>query len=223
MSSESSASLGEGDKTPLPFQHEQEAGRARKSLIYELFVLGELMDGPHHGYQLHEILSDLLGPFRQISWGVLYPLIRQLEREKLLVSTAESKTQESERGVISSRQRKQYAITATGRERFYALMLEQGDYSAEYRELFLVKLNNFDHLSPKQQLTVLWQYRGCLQVEDVYLREGQQDVLTDTHIPDHHRAHILRIIDFRWSSIRGEMHWIEEQIRRLEEEKEFNI
>src|SRR5712692_6508552 len=137
MSSESSASLGEGDKTPLPFQHEQEAGRARKSLIYELFVLGELMDGPHHGYQLHEILSDLLGPFRQISWGVLYNLIRQLER-----------------GVISSRQRKQYAITATGRERFYALMLEQGDYSAEYRELFLVKLNNFDHLSPKQQLTV---------------------------------------------------------------------
>src|SRR6266851_2760430 len=155
--------LLESDDVTPSVQNGRDTARARKSATYELFVLGELMDGPHHGYQLHEILSDLLGPFRQISWGVLYPLIRQLEREKLLVSTAESKTQESERGVTSSRQRKQYAITATGRERFYALMLEQGDYSAEYRELFLVKLNNFDHLSPKQQLTVLWQYRGCLQ------------------------------------------------------------
>ena len=50
---------------------------ARKYGIYELFVLGELMDGPHHGYELREILSRMMGPFRHISWGVLYPLIRQ--------------------------------------------------------------------------------------------------------------------------------------------------
>ena len=62
----------------------EETSRAHKRLIYELFVLGELMDGPHHGYKLREILSNLFGPFRQISWGMLYPLIRQLEREGLL-------------------------------------------------------------------------------------------------------------------------------------------
>lgn len=208
------------NENPLSSQDQGGASRAHKSLIYELFVLGELLDGPHHGYQLREILSRLLGPFRQISWGILYPLIRQLEREGLVASESEGSAEEREKAGRSGRPRKPYAITAAGRERFYALMLEQGDYHAEYRELFTIKLNNFDYLSPQQQLTVLWQYRGFLQVEDVYLSGGQQQVLTNPRIPDHHRAHIFRIMSFRWSSIRGEMHWIEEQIQRLEEETE---
>jgi DNA-binding PadR family transcriptional regulator len=210
-----SANENEGS---ISSQARPEAGRAHKGLIYELFVLGELMDGPHHGYQLREILSNLLGPFRQISWGVLYPLIRQLEREGLLAYEDEPSTELREGGAASSRQRKRYVITAKGRERFYTLMLERGDYSAEYRELFTIKLNNFDYLSFKQQLVVLRQYQGCLQVEDLYLRDTQQHVSTDTNIPDHHRAHIFHIISFQWSSIRGEMQWIEQRIRHLEEE-----
>ena len=205
---------------PLSSQHKAETSHAHKRLIYELFVLGELMDGPHHGYKLREILSYLLGPFRQISWGVLYPLIRQLEREELLTYEPEAPPGERKQGGASSRQSKHYTITATGRKRFYTLMLEQGDYHAEYRELFLIKLNNFDHLSPQQQLTVLQQYRGCLQVEDFYLKGAQQHILTSADIPDGQRAHILHILRFRWSSIQGEMQWIEEQIRRLEEQVE---
>ena len=197
-----------------------EINRARKSLIYELFILGELMDGPYHGYHLREILSDLLGPFRQISWGVLYPLIRQLEREQLLVSDPESSAGESQREASSNRQRKQYAITTTGRERFYALMLEQSDFSAEFRDLFLIKLNNFDHLSRKQKLVVLRQYQEYLQFEDVYLLQGKQHALTDSDIPDPQRPHVLRIIDFRESTIRGEIEWIEQQIRSREEQSE---
>ena len=220
MSSEPGDSLGEDDKTLLPLQNEQESGRARKSLIYELFVLGELMDEPHHGYQLREILSNLLGPFRQISWGVLYPLIRQLELEGLLASDAETNAEESGARASSSRQRKQYRLTETGRERFYTLMLERGDYNADYRELFTVKLNNFDHLSRTQQLTLLWHYRGYLQVEDFYMRRGQHHVSTDPGIPDNQRAHILRTISFKWSSIQGEIQWIEQQIKRLEEASE---
>lgn len=210
----------EGYKPPLPAQNEQEAGRARKSLIYELFILGELMDGPHHGYQLREILSNLLGPFRQMSWGVLYPLIRQLELEGLIISETQTSPEESGTRASSSRQRKQYRLTETGRERLYTLMLERGDYNADYRELFIVKLNNFDHLSCQQQLTVLWQYRGYLQVEDFYLLGGQQHVSTDPGIPDNQRAHILRIIDFKRSSVQSEIRWIEQHIKRLEEESE---
>ena len=63
--------------------------------MYELFVLGELMDGPHHGYLLREILGRLLGPFRHISCGVLYPLIRQLEREGLIVPFEEDGNEQS--------------------------------------------------------------------------------------------------------------------------------
>lgn len=220
MSSEPIDSLGEGAMTPLPFQNEQETGRARKSLIYEIFILGELMDEPHHGYQLRDILSNLLGPFRQISWGVLYPLIRQLELEGLIVSSAETSTEDSGTRASGSRQRKQYRLTESGRERFYALMLGRSDYNADYRELFMVKLNNFDHLSCKQQLTVLWHYQNYLQVEDFYLLGGQQHVSTDSGIPDYQRAHILRVIDFKRSSVQGEIQWIEQQLERLEKQSE---
>jgi len=220
MSREPIDSSREGEKTPLSIQNEPETGRTRKSLIYELFVLGELMDEPHHGYQLREILSNLLGPFRQMSWGVLYPLIRQLELEGLITSDAETSTGDSGAAASSSRQRKQYRLTESGRERFYTLMLERGDYTADYRELFMVKLNNFDHLSYTQQLTVLWHYRGYLQIEDFYLLGGQQHVSTDPGIPENQRAHILRTISFKWSSIQGEIQWIEQQIKRLEEQSE---
>lgn len=202
----------------LASQNQGEAGRAHKRLIYELFVLGELLDGPRHGYQLREILSRLLGPFRQISWGILYPLIRQLEREGLL--TSESEGSESEKTGASGRVRKPYAITASGKQRFVVLMEEQGEYHAEYRELFIVKLNNFDYLSARQQLNIFWQYRSFLQTEDLYLSGAQQLVSTNPNLLDEHRTHILRIIRFRQSGIHGEMPWIEEQIQRLEAETE---
>jgi DNA-binding PadR family transcriptional regulator len=208
---------------PFSSQKAGEGSGAHKRTMYELFVLGELLDGPHHGYQLREILSRLLGPFRQISWGILYPLIRQLEREGLLTSESEGTTTGREKAGASGRVRKPYAITSSGRQRFYALMEEQGEYHAEYRELFIIKLNNFDYLSAQQQLNILWQYRSFLQAEDLYLSGGQQRVLTNPHLLDEHRTHILRIIRFRQSSIQGEMPWIEEQIQRLEAETEENF
>jgi DNA-binding PadR family transcriptional regulator len=87
-------------------------------------------------------------------------LIRQLEREGLIASEDESSPSGREKTVAIGKIRKSYAITVSGKQRFYALMEEQGDYHAEYRELFIIKLNNFDHLSVQQQLSILWQYRG---------------------------------------------------------------
>jgi hypothetical protein len=55
-------------------------------------------------------------------------------------------------------------------------------------------------------------YWGYLQIEDLYLQRGQQHVSTHPGIPDNQRAHILRIIDFRQSSVQAEMHWIADQI-----------
>src|SRR5579871_5535110 len=56
----------------------QTQARSRRSAAYELFVLGELVNGPMHGYLLREILNRVLGPYRTMSWGVLYPLIHAL-------------------------------------------------------------------------------------------------------------------------------------------------
>ena len=210
---QSESSSGSDDRT-LPI--ENKSGVARKAPLYELFVLGELMDGPHYGYLLRDILGRLLGPFRQISWGVLYPLIRHLESEELIVLDEKTGTGRS-KSMQGNQQRKQYRITEAGRRRFLALMLETGDYTADYYELFLIKLNNLDHLSREQQLTLLWHYREYLRLEQKYLQEGQRNISEGTHfIPENQRAHVFDVVAFRLSGIQAEITWVARKIASLE-------
>ena len=219
MSSDNIAPSQDNDNAARSMQNEHEAVATRKSTMYELFVLGELMDGPQHGYFLREILSRMLGPFRQISWGVLYPLIRQLEREGLIVQDEESSA-EGKGGTSNSKQRKTYCITERGRKRFYALMEDQGEYSADYPEYFIIKLNNFDHIAREQQLAVLWQYQGYLQALNFYGQSAQQYVRSNPAVPDAQRPHILRTISYRMCTIQAEITWVEQEISRLEDEAE---
>ncbi|HEX6484464.1 MAG TPA: PadR family transcriptional regulator [Ktedonobacteraceae bacterium] len=207
----------DNENTARSIQDEHDAVTTRKSTMYELFVLGELMDGPHHGYSLRDILSRMLGPFRQISWGVLYPLIRQLEREGLIVQDEESS---AAGGTSNSKQRKSYRITESGRKRFSLLMEDQSEYGPDYPEYFIIKLNNFDHISREQQLAILWQYQGYLQALDFYGQSAQQYVSSNPAIPDGQRPHILRTISYRMCTIQAEIAWIEQEIARLEDEPE---
>ena len=193
-------------------QRKSETIRVHKNLLYELFVLGELMDRSQYGYHLREILSALLGPFRQISWGVLYPLIGQLEQEGFITLANEvSSLQDG----TNSKQRKLYAITVAGKRRFYELMLIRSDYSTESRELFIIKLNNFDALSLDQQRAVLVEYRHYLQVEGAHLESARQQVLAEKSLQDQQHVHIFRLLEFRWSSIQSEMQWLEQQMKHL--------
>ena len=117
---------------------------------------------------------------------------------------------------MSGKQRKQYQITASGRERFYALMGESDEFTADYPQLFMVKLNNFDHITVDQQLTILWHYRDYLRTIDLYLQGGKQYILTNDDIPDNQRAHILRTAGYRISSVQAEIAWIDGEIANLE-------
>ena len=215
------APSAENDNSTGTVQNEREMGSTHKSTIYELFVLGELMDGPHHGYSLREILSRMLGPFRHISWGVLYPLIRQLQHDGLIEADEEAGVERSA-GTAGSKQRKSYRITGIGRERFYDLMLERGDYNSDYPEYFTIKLNNFDHISPEEQLTILWHYHRYLEILHFYIQGGQQFITNASplEVPEDQRSHILRTISYRASGVQAELAWIDHEIARVEQEQE---
>ena len=53
----------------------------------ELFILGELMEEPQSGYYLRNALQVSLGHHRKISYGVIYPLLEQLEKDGLVEIT----------------------------------------------------------------------------------------------------------------------------------------
>ncbi|MPZ61184.1 MAG: PadR family transcriptional regulator [Propionibacteriales bacterium] len=75
-----------------------------------------------HGYELRKHVSGLLGWGRVLSFGSLYPALKQLLRRGLIAedTAAETATRGSRRGRIV------YKITAEGKERFATLVSQAG-------------------------------------------------------------------------------------------------
>src|SRR5471030_730821 len=51
---------------------------SRRSAMLELAILGLLHESPLHGYELRKRLNTVLGAFRALSYGTLYPCLRDL-------------------------------------------------------------------------------------------------------------------------------------------------
>lgn len=190
------------------------AGGRQPNPMYELFVLGELMVQPLYGYLLHEIVNIILGPFHRLSWGTLYPLIRRLEQEGLITSATEKRREglfQAERGPA----RKVYTLTETGRARFFALMLDPGDYNPDYPNLFAMKFTKFGYLTPAQRLAVLEHYRTfLLTLRDHYRTVGSQ-VVDNPEIMEIERPYILRLIEDRVGTLEQELTWLDHQVTEM--------
>lgn len=105
-----------------------------------LIILGQLTDGPSHGYAIKQTLDRILGMRKKISWGSLYPILGKLEK-KLLIKK-----------VVSQRDggptQKIYSITPKGRKRFLELMTYSDYDSGDARTIFRYKLLFFRKINP---------------------------------------------------------------------------
>jgi DNA-binding PadR family transcriptional regulator len=111
--------------------------------MYELFLLGKLMERPWYGYEYQKALNGFLGPSREVSWGTIYPLIRRLERAGFIHRFHER------RRATGRRQPQKYAITAKGRARFLELMNSGAPAGVDFRDVFRAKVGNFSRVEAK--------------------------------------------------------------------------
>ncbi|GAB19699.1 putative PadR family transcriptional regulator [Gordonia effusa NBRC 100432] len=88
--------------------------------MLEMAVLGLLLESPMHGYELRKRLTGLLGAFRAFSYGSLYPTLRRMQADGLIVED------DGPQGVKVRRGRRVYQMTDTGRERFAELVADTG-------------------------------------------------------------------------------------------------
>ncbi|GHO71252.1 hypothetical protein KSC_101440 [Ktedonobacter sp. SOSP1-52] len=185
---------------------------------YELFVVGELMNGPQHGYKLHAIIQRILGPFHRLSWGTLYPLIRRLEQQGLITSESEQDdTAVSHEGHRQTR--KLYRLTDAGRDRFFALMRDPGEYSPDYPDLFAVKLSKFGLVDSSVQLAVLQHYREYLSVLREHYAHGISRVMSNPEIRDQERSFILQLAEYHIHSYDATLAWLDTKIVNLIEQQ----
>jgi DNA-binding PadR family transcriptional regulator len=107
-----------------------------RSGVLELAVLGELHGTPMHGYELRKRLSTVLGAFRALSYGSLYPCLHELLAAGLIAeehdeteprtSAAVAGTVPAPRSRAGRRSLKVYRLTAEGKERLQDLLSEGG-------------------------------------------------------------------------------------------------
>ncbi|SDH72754.1 DNA-binding transcriptional regulator, PadR family [Sinosporangium album] len=132
-----------------------------KSNVLELAVLGSLHETPLHGYELRKRLNALLGMFRAFSYGSLYPCLRQLLTDGLIVEE-QPPTAESVTPLTGRRSKIVYRLTADGKERLQDLLTQAGPSSWE-DESFGVHFAFFRHTEAEVRLRILEGRRSRLE------------------------------------------------------------
>lgn len=137
----------------LIYQFDTLRDMPRRPDVLEHTVLGVLSDGPLHGYELRKRLTAILGPFRALSFGSLYPCLHRLT-DRGLVEQVDAVPRAEVGAVASKRARVVYALTPEGKESFASWVAEDGPDSWE-DEAFAARLAFFSRTDAAVRLRIL--------------------------------------------------------------------
>jgi len=99
---------------------------SRRSALLELAILGLLHDTPMHGYELRKRLNAVLGAFRPLSYGTLYPCLRDLLGRGWITEATGTTGSTAPPAPTSRRARIVYELTADGKDHFQSLISQSG-------------------------------------------------------------------------------------------------
>ena len=132
---------------------------AKRTGVLEVAVLGLLHESPMHGYELRKRLNTLLGTFRAISYGSLYPCLKSMVRAGWI---AEEKAEDADSARGGKRAKIVYALTADGKDHFSELMAASGPEEWD-DDNFGVRFAFFARTDAAVRLRILEGRRGRLE------------------------------------------------------------
>ncbi|MEU4829976.1 PadR family transcriptional regulator [Streptosporangium sp. NPDC023615] len=177
--------------------------------VLELAVLGSLHETPLHGYELRKRLNALLGMFRAFSYGSLYPCLRQLLTDGLIIEDGDGAAAAAPADaptVLSGRRSKiVYRLTAEGKERLQELLTQAGP-SAWEDESFGVHFAFFRHTEAEVRLRILEGRRSRLEER----LDGVRTALARTR--ERLDSYTLELQRHGLESVEREVRWLNELI-----------
>ncbi|SDB89047.1 transcriptional regulator, PadR family [Sanguibacter gelidistatuariae] len=123
-----------------------------KSTVLETAVLGLLNDSPLHGYELRKRLNLGLGAFRALSYGSLYPCLKSLALQGLIVGTESNEA--PPHALSGKRARIVYMLTAEGKEHLQSVLASSGP-SAWEDDSFDVRFAFFGQTDAETRIRIL--------------------------------------------------------------------
>jgi DNA-binding PadR family transcriptional regulator len=173
---------------------------AKRGAALELAVLGLLHESPMHGYELRKRVNALFGWGRVLSYGTLYPCLKQLLRGGLITQA------DTESAVKTGRRaRIVYKLTAEGKEHFADLMAEAGP-SAWDDESFGVHFAFFAQTDAETRMRILEGRRSRLEERMARVRAA----LARTR--ERVDAYTLELQRHGLDSVEREVRWLTELI-----------
>ena len=139
---------------------------SRRAALLEFAILGLLHEGPLHGYELRKRLTTALGIFRALSYGSLYPALKDL-LEAGLLDSRESDEPGAKRARIT------YALTPEGKEHFQDLVAASGPDAWDDDD-FELRFAFFSRTEREVRLRILEGRRSRLEERLAHIREASQ-------------------------------------------------
>lgn len=124
--------------------------------MYELLILGMLGTRDMSGYKLGRVLESSLVPRREISNGVMYPLLNRL--------TAQGYIEVNEKQT-DPRKKKMMHITQKGIERFKELMSSPVPMDAKRESIYRFKFHGMGGVDEATQQQILEEYENANQTD----------------------------------------------------------
>ena len=183
---------------------------ARRADILEYAILGMLGDGPLHGYELRKRLTIVLGPFRPLSYGSLYPALHRISARGLITGAEVTAAIDTSAPPLSARRaRVVYALTGDGKEAFAAWVNETGPEAWD-DEGFATHLAFFSRTEARARVRILHGRRSRLEERVALLRESM------TRSRERVDAYTLQLQQHGLESAEREVRWLSELIEAEE-------
>jgi len=183
---------------------------SKRGSVLELAVLGLLHQAPMHGYELRKRLATSLGAFRAFSYGSLYPCLKSLVAQGLIVEDTDSSVDGSlgsaARPLTAKRAKIVYRLTADGKEHLQNLLSEAGPAAWE-DENFGVHFAFFGQTDADVRLRILEGRRSRLEerLENVRSSARRASDRLDTYT--------LELQQHGLESVEREVRWLNELIQ----------
>jgi DNA-binding PadR family transcriptional regulator len=175
-----------------------------KTDVLDHTVLGVLADGPLHGYELRKRLTAILGPFRALSFGSLYPCLHRLTAQGQ-VEQVDAVDRAEVAPMASRRSRIVYALTAAGKEAFAVWVADSGPDAWE-DEAFAARMAFFSRTDAAVRLRILEGRRARMEERMRTLEKALQ------RTNEHMDLYAERLQQYGVERAASEVTWLEELI-----------
>ncbi|MFB5191922.1 PadR family transcriptional regulator [Alicyclobacillus fastidiosus] len=158
----------------------------------EILILGQLLSGPKHGYEIKKNIQKDLGEEFEINNNLLYPALRRFLEMGAISKEVVKSDGKPERHV--------YLMTDVGEEIFNDMIRDfPGKLAASQME-FLVRVALFDRLEPDMRQEILHKRQEVLEERLHFFRH-----IENTHSES---PFVIEVIRFQRSQVEHELAWI---------------